>query len=146
MEFGRAARDAGRRSTFSAARASGLFGGVWTAVCYWVRVLRVALLTGLHERCADARFHRFCARSAPLECTTYDRDCSDAISVSSDKAVALALRSGNTLLIFVGSTDQRSLTVALRVDAQLSGTYRREHSTVYAAARGATLGPWTRKA
>jgi len=94
----------------------------WCAACNLP--YRGASLTWFLVRMPDMQLYANHDFKRSLDCTMYDHDCSDVVSVSSDKAVALALRTGNTLLVFVGSTEPRSLTVALCVDAQLSGTYR----------------------
>lgn len=59
-----------------------------------------------------------------LPASNYEQDISAKVRVNSDKGNALALRSGERRLLFVGNTDERSLTTALTVDDDLTGTYR----------------------
>ncbi len=53
----------------------------------------------------------------------YDEDISRSMHVSGDAAVGLALRQDQRLVIFVGNTTQRTITTAVRVKEDLSGSY-----------------------
>ncbi|HEY6959272.1 MAG TPA: hypothetical protein VI814_10635 [Candidatus Limnocylindria bacterium] len=54
----------------------------------------------------------------------YEEDISHQVHVTGDSIVALGLRQGADLLLFVGNTQPRTKMAALRVDADLCGSYR----------------------
>lgn len=54
----------------------------------------------------------------------YEEDISGLIHVTGDSIVALGLRQGADLLLFVGNTQPSTKMAGLRVDARLSGSYR----------------------
>jgi hypothetical protein len=76
-----------------------------------VRVPDVQIYTNYHFQ-----------ESAPY--TAYEEDISEHIHVTGDAACGLALRQDDHLLLFVGNTEERTITTALRVDAELSGSFR----------------------
>jgi mannosylglycerate hydrolase MGH1-like protein len=57
----------------------------------------------------------------------YDEDISRQVHVTGDSIVALGLRQGDDLILFVGNTQARTRTAAVRVDAALSGSYRNRY-------------------
>ena len=54
----------------------------------------------------------------------YDEDISSSVHVTGGLSVALGLRQGADLLLFVGNTDDRTTTAALALDAKIEGAYR----------------------
>lgn len=54
----------------------------------------------------------------------YEEDISCDVHVTGDSIVALGLRQGADLLLFVGNTQPRTKMAALRVDGELRGSYR----------------------
>ncbi len=60
--------------------------------------------------------------SAPY--LAYEEDVSRHVHVSGDAAVGLGLRQGDNLMLFVGNTEERTITTALRLDHDLAGSYR----------------------
>jgi hypothetical protein len=55
----------------------------------------------------------------------YEEDISGQVDVSGDAACAVGLRQGGDLIVVVGSTEEHTVTVALRLDVELAGSYRR---------------------
>ncbi|MDQ6857562.1 MAG: GH116 family glycosyl hydrolase [Chloroflexota bacterium] len=55
---------------------------------------------------------------------TYDDDISSEVRVTGDHCVALGLRQGADLVLFVGNTEERTVTTGLSVAGELSGAYR----------------------
>jgi hypothetical protein len=55
---------------------------------------------------------------------SYEEDISSCIHVAGDSVVALGLRQDDDVMLFVGNTENRSVTTAVTVDADLSGAYR----------------------
>ncbi len=60
--------------------------------------------------------------SAPY--VAYEEDITAHVHAAGTHAVALGFRQGEKLLLFVGNTDDRTTTTALRVDIELAGSYR----------------------
>jgi len=56
-----------------------------------------------------------------------EQDISRSVHVTGDSIVALGLRQGNDLLVFVGNTEERTNTTAVWIDADLRGAYRDRH-------------------
>ena len=54
----------------------------------------------------------------------YDEDVSAGLQVTGDAACALGLRQGSHLLLFVGNTEERTVTTALTFRQELQGAYR----------------------
>jgi hypothetical protein len=81
-------------------------------------------LTWFVARTPDVRMytnHHF-QESAPY--TAYEEDISSCIHVTSDAACGLGLRQHDNLLLFVGNTAERTITIAVRVAGELAGSYR----------------------
>ncbi|MGI8915072.1 MAG: MGH1-like glycoside hydrolase domain-containing protein [Chloroflexota bacterium] len=55
----------------------------------------------------------------------YEEDISSQVHVRGDGACALGLRQSADIMLFVGNTEDRAITTALRVDAKLAGSYRK---------------------
>jgi len=95
-------------------------------------------LTWLAVRTPDLRLYttEHFQESAPY--VAYEDDITAHVHAAGAAAVALGLRQGENLLLFVGNTDDRTIATALRVtDAvELSGAYRLR---VY----DSLLGHWT---
>jgi len=60
--------------------------------------------------------------SAPY--VAYDEDISPRVRTTGDAACGLGLRQGTDLILFAGNTEERTITTAVRVDDELSGSYR----------------------
>jgi hypothetical protein len=60
--------------------------------------------------------------SAPY--TASEEDISSRVHVTGDAACGLGLRQQDNLVLFVGNTAERTITTALRVEEELSGSYR----------------------
>jgi hypothetical protein len=69
-----------------------------------------------------ATFHSHDAAGPYL---VYEEDISAQVDVSGDAACAVGLRQGGDLIVFVGSTEEHTVSVGLRLDVALSGSYRR---------------------
>jgi hypothetical protein len=54
----------------------------------------------------------------------YDEDISRAVHVTASRCVSLGLRQGTDLLLFVGNTEERTVTTGLSIDAIAGGDYR----------------------
>jgi len=54
---------------------------------------------------------------------SYDTDISQHVKLSGGAAVGLALRQDQNLVVFLGNTTQRTITTAVRVEDELSGSY-----------------------
>jgi hypothetical protein len=60
--------------------------------------------------------------SAPY--LAYEEDISRCVHVSGDAACGLGLRQDDNLVLFVGNTEDRTITTALRVEAEIAGSFR----------------------
>jgi hypothetical protein len=60
--------------------------------------------------------------SAPY--VAYEEDITSRVRATGDAAVSLGLRQGEDLLLFVGNTDEGTISTAVHVDGDLSGSYR----------------------
>ena len=87
------------------------YRGQWLT-WFAVRVPEVMIYTNFHFQ-----------ESAPY--LAYEEDISNAVHVSGDAASGLGLRQGDNLILFVGNAEERTITTALRVDVDISGSYRR---------------------
>lgn len=54
----------------------------------------------------------------------YEEDITEQVHVVGGEAVALGMRRGKDLLLFVGNTDDRTVTTSLRLERRVAGTYR----------------------
>lgn len=55
----------------------------------------------------------------------YETDISDQLHVRGDSACVLGLRQSADMMLFVGNTEDRAITTALRVEGKLDGSYRK---------------------
>jgi len=53
----------------------------------------------------------------------YDTDVTESVHVTGDAATSMGLRKGENIVIFVGNTTERTITTAVSVDLNLSGSY-----------------------
>ncbi len=88
-------------------------------------------LTWFVVRAPDVRVYANVEFRYSGDLAVYEEDITSSLSVSGHASVALGLRRGNELVLFIGNTVERTVTTALRTDLQLSGTYaRREYNTL----------------
>jgi Bacterial alpha-L-rhamnosidase 6 hairpin glycosidase domain len=83
-------------------------------------------LTWFAVRMPDVQVYaNFHSHDAAGPYVVYEEDISGQVDVSGDAACAVGLRQGGDLIFFVGSTEEHTVTVALRLDVELAGSYRR---------------------
>lgn len=84
-------------------------GGDWVS-WFAVRVPELQLYT-------NARFHQSTAYNA------YEADVTDMMTIGGDAAIGMALRDAQNLVLFVGSTVDRTVTTSITIADGLSGAY-----------------------
>jgi hypothetical protein len=83
-------------------------------------------LTWFAVRMPDVQVYtNFHSHDAAGPYLVYEEDISGQVDVSGDAACAVGLRQGGDLIVFAGSTEVHTVTVALRLDVELAGSYRR---------------------
>ncbi len=88
-------------------------------------------LTWFVVRAPDVRVYANVQFRYSGDLAVYDEDITSSLFVSGHASVALGLRRGNELVLFIGNTVERTVTTALRTDLPLCGTYRRrEYNTL----------------
>ncbi|HWE62089.1 MAG TPA: hypothetical protein VHB98_10285, partial [Chloroflexota bacterium] len=81
-------------------------------------------LTWLAVRTPELRVYANYPFQESASSAAYDEDITAHVHAAGAAIVALGLRRRENLLLFVGNTDDRALTTALRVTVDLSGSYR----------------------
>jgi hypothetical protein len=65
-----------------------------------------------------------CAFHQPTPYLAYDEDISDKIRTSGVAATSVGLRRGDDFAILIGNASERTITTALRIEAEVRGTFR----------------------
>lgn len=93
----------------------------------WMGVRNLLLagknVTWFVVRAPDLKLYANFRFEQPMPYEAYDEDISVQVRCSSDTAVALALRKGPDVTIFVGNTMDRTITTAVYLELKLTGSY-----------------------
>ena len=104
----------------------------------WMGVRNVPLngenVTWFVVRAPDLKLYAAFRFDQAMPYEAYDEDISSKVRCSGNEAIALALRKGTDVTIFVGNTLDRTVTTAVYLDLKLTGPYAlRSYSSLSAA-------------
>jgi len=81
-------------------------------------------LTWLAVRAPDLRIFTNYHFQESASYVAYEEDISPSVGVIGDSVVGLGLRQGENMVLFVGNTLDRTIVTTLRVDVEVSGSYK----------------------